>query len=99
MGQLSVEGLQSRLLELCQQGLGDEQLARELVASDLLDQILAAGACDSSEAAQMLGYKSKRSVESMAQKSPHFPQPRLRGSLWSVKQLERFTVERGRNRA
>lgn len=98
MGQLPLSDIRSQLLELCGKSIDDEQLARELVASPLFEGLLALGACDSGQAAEILGYKSKRSVESMAQKSPHFPQPRARGSLWSVYQLEQFAVERGRSK-
>ena len=98
MGKLPLSEMRAQVLALCQQDITDDQFARELVASEVFEVLLSAGACDSRRAAEILGYKSKRSVESMAQKSPHFPQPRVRGSVWSVEQLERFAVERGRPR-
>lgn len=98
MVQLPLTNIRAQLLELCAQNIDDEQLARELVESDLFTAILEAGGCDSDKAADILGYKSKRSVESMAHKSEHFPQPRWRGSLWSVQQLQQFMEERGRSK-
>lgn len=98
MGKLPLSEMRAQILELCQQEITDEQFARELVASEVFEVLLSAGACDSEQAAEILGYKSKRSVESMAQKSPHFPQPLTRGALWSTQLLERFSLERGRRR-
>lgn len=98
MGKLPISEMRAQILELCQQEITDEQFARELVASEVFEVLLSAGACDSRRAAEILGYKSKRSVESMAQKSPHFPQPLTRGALWSTQLLERFSLERGRRR-
>lgn len=98
MGQLPLSEMRAQILDLCKQDIDDEQFARELVAAAFFGDLLAAGACDSEQAAVILGYKSKRSVESMAQKSPHFPQPFVRGSLWSMQQVQQFAVERGRNR-
>lgn len=96
MVKLPLKTLREQLLDLCAEHDDDEQLARQLVNSDAFVLLLKAGGCDSDGAAKILGYKSKRSVDSMAHKSEHFPQPRWRGSLWSVEQLEHFARERGR---
>lgn len=96
MGKLPLSEMRAQILELCQQEITDEQFARELVAAKFFQDLLDAGACDSSGAAEILGYKSKRSVESMAQKSPHFPQPFTRKSLWSIQNLHEYTTNHRR---
>lgn len=96
MGQLPLSEMRAQVLALCKQDIDDEQFARELVASEVFEVLLSVGACDSNRAAEILGYKSKRSVESMAQKSPRFPQPFTRKNLWSVQNLYEYATKHRR---
>ncbi|MEV7801176.1 hypothetical protein AB0O14_19000 [Microbacterium foliorum] len=89
--------LKEELLTLCQTAQTDEQLAQSIAGSHLLEVITSYGMCTNEQAATMLGYKSKRSVDSMAQKSAHFPQPKIHENLWSTQELLEYKEHRGRN--
>ncbi|WP_185174891.1 hypothetical protein [Rothia nasimurium] len=98
MGKLPLSEMRTQILELCQQEITDEQFARELVGADFFKELLETGSCDSKQAAEILGYKSKRSVESMSQKSPHFPIPLSRGTLWSIYKIQQYMNTHGRRK-
>lgn len=98
MSDESATPLRQAVQDICQQAETDEKLALELLNSDVFVSLLQLGGCTASQAAEVLGYKTKRSVESMAQKSPAFPQAIIRENIWSKLQLQEYKEEHGRKK-
>lgn len=93
------ETLRASLEAILANSATDQEIAEEIAGSGILEEILNYGAVSNVKAAEMLGYKSKRSVDSMAQKSPRFPQPITSGVLWSAKHIRDYGQSVGRSRS
>lgn len=92
-----LETLRASLEQILGRCSTDEEIATAIAGSAVLQEILRYGTVSNEGAAQMLGYKSKRSVDSMAQKSSRFPQPVSSGVLWSRKHLREYGQSVGKD--
>lgn len=90
------ESLKEQLEKLIAASTDDASLAQDIVESQVWEQIIELGLKTNVEAAQFLGYSSKRSVDSMAQKAKHFPQPVISGNRWSTRQLIEWQQQHSR---
>lgn len=98
MNNAATPSLRQTVQDIYRRTSTDEELALELLNSEAFASILQLGGCTVSEAAEVLGYKTKRSVESMAQKSAAFPKAIVRENVWSKRQLQTYKEERGRKK-
>lgn len=92
------ESLKAQLERLIAASSDDANLAQDIVESQVWEKIIELGLKTNVETAQFLGYSSKRSVDSMAQKAEHFPQPVISGNRWSTRQIINWKQQHARKK-